>query len=121
MSKDKEPKPKMTDEQVKKLAHDLVTNLVFMSDRCRRSEDIPMVFLSLALAGPEIIEQYKKDGILHVYEYLSQAGPRGFNGYPIFYSNYAINKPDYERVMAEELRMRKALGEVPPSDDKKET
>lgn len=104
-------KPKMTDEQVTKLAHDIVTNQVFMSDQCRKPRDLPMIFMALALVGPDITEQYKKEGIVHLYEYYSQAGPRGINGYTCFFSHYGINKPDYERVLAEELRMRKALGE----------
>jgi len=115
------PKPKMTDAEITKLAHDLVTNLVFMSDQCRRAEDIPMVFLAFALSGPEIGEQYKKEGIAHLYEYHSKSLPRSFNGYPIFSSHFAINAADYKRVHEEELRMRKALGEVPPNGEGKKT
>lgn len=112
-----DPKPEMTDEQVHKLAHDLVTNQVFMSDRCRRVEDIPMVFMSFALAGPEIIKEYKKRQVIHLYEYFSKAGPRSINGYPCFFSNYSINSTDYKRVMAEEARMRKALEPcLPPNE-----
>ena len=105
----KNPEPKMSDEQVKKLARDLVTNLVFMSDKCRRTEDIPLVFLVLYFVEPGFNKKCLDEGIVHFYEYMSKALPGGINGYPTFPSLHSINLTDYKRVIQEEARMRKAL------------
>jgi len=106
----KNPPQKMSDEDVKKLARELVTNQVFMSDQLRRPNDLPMVFMVLALAEQKIIDDYLKAGVVHFYEYFNKAIPgRGINGYPIFVSCFGINSTDYKRVQAEELRMREAL------------
>jgi len=105
----KNPEPKMSNERVKKLARDLVTNLVFMSDKCRRTEDIPLVFFVLYFVEPGFGKKCLEEGIVHFYEYFSEALPVGVNGYPTFPSLHSINLTDYERVIQEEIKMRKAL------------
>ena len=47
-----------------------------------------------------------------IYEYYSKAGPRGINGYPIFYSFCILNKSDWARAAAaiqKELERRETM------------
>lgn len=107
------PKPRMSNAEVKKLAHDLVTNQVFMSDRIRDPEkELTLVFPVLLWLKKQDTQKLKKDQIAHFYEYNKEAGPRAINGYPMFFSCHQINITDYRRVIEEERRMRVALGEI---------
>lgn len=106
----KEPKAEMTEEAVTKLARELVTNLVFMSDQLRSGRDVMTAFMVLNFANKGLLNQWKRRGITHVYEYYSKALPRSINGMPCFTSCYPINATDYKRVRARELEMRRALG-----------
>jgi hypothetical protein len=104
---------RMTDEEVEQLARDLVTNRVFMSDQCRRPEDVGLAFPILSFLEKQDVDKMVKDGIVHVYEYTSAAvSGRSINGYPMFFSCRSLNKADYDRVCAVEKRMREALANV---------
>jgi hypothetical protein len=102
----------MTDAEIKKLAHDLVTNQIFMSDQCRRPEEVSMVFMPLLFLDAAALETLKKDDIVHFYEYNAKALPRGINGMPMFSSMHCISRQDYDKLLVVEKQMRVALGEI---------
>lgn len=104
----------MTDDEVKGLARDLVMNKVFMSDQCRIAEDIPMVFPILSFLKKEDIDGMVERKVAYLYEYNDKATPgRSVNGYPIFFSCRTLTQEDYQRVRAEEKKMREAIGDIP--------
>ena len=105
----KELKSEMSLQDITKLARDVITNLVFMSDQVRGPNDIPMVFLPLALIDEKTMKDWQKRGIVHVWEFYSKSGPRGINGYPFFTSCHPINSTDYKKVREIEAKMREAL------------
>jgi hypothetical protein len=91
----------MTDEEIKKLALDIRSNLVFGSWNIRKEEFERMVgsvFMPLLFMDEESRKQMKDEEIFHIYEYMSQAGPRSINGYPMFMSFRSINKTDAEKL-----------------------
>lgn len=89
----------MTTEQLKQLALDIIEDRVFGSWNLPppTSDDdvgaLAMTFLPLALgaAAPE--------GTVHVYEYLSEAGPRVINGLPCFFSYAPISREDWAKLI----------------------
>jgi hypothetical protein len=107
------PKPVMTHEEVVKLARELVTNQVFMSDRIINPERmLHLVFMPLAFLKKKDIALFKKEGVAHFYEYNRLATPRSINGLPMFMSCHRINSTDYARVIEKEREMRTALEEI---------
>jgi hypothetical protein len=47
---------------------------------------VQMIFLPLALATKEIIQDLQKDPPGLIYRYMREAGVRAVNGYPVFMS-----------------------------------
>lgn len=77
------------DEQIKKLAVDVRAGQIFGSWMMRESDMeslISMVFMPLIFMEQKDKEKMKKDGVLHLFSFYSEAAPRGVNGYPIFFS-----------------------------------
>jgi hypothetical protein len=93
----------MTDSEVRQLALDIVQGRVFTSLHIL-SEDFAgvasMVFLPIALGGQEIIDEFKRNDVAMVWEYIDKAGPRSINGYPIFFSFRCVTRADAARVRA---------------------
>ena len=101
----------MTDKEVSDLARDLVQNKVFMSDQISNPNDLMSVFMVLALLDDEKMKKLRESDVVACYEYMNRATARSVNGYPTFMSCRVLMKDDYDRVIAEERRMRLAIGE----------
>ena len=108
-SKPSQARVPKTDEELKKLAQDLIGNRVFMSDQLRNPADLTMVFFPLAMLDEETVQRLRDEKITHVYEYLDKALPRGINGYPMFMSCNLITEAEYKRVRELEQKMRQAM------------
>jgi hypothetical protein len=87
----------MPDEELRKLAVDYVENKIFTSTQIREEDLLPTIFMPVlfGLFSGWTKEELKEVGFL--YEYLTEAGPRAVNGYPIFFSCRVINRNDAER------------------------
>jgi hypothetical protein len=110
--KTKEPKRYLTDEEAKKVAHDMVGNLIFCTDQLKRPEDITMTFMILGMLNKEQLDKYTKEDVVHFYEYLSKKLPMAVNGYPCFFSCRALTRSDYSKVREYETKIREALAKV---------
>jgi len=100
----------MTNEELKRLAEDICENRVF-TDRHINEKDAeltPMIFMPLGLGALSTIDldnvQVKKkrkeiDEMAMIYEYISEAGPRGINGYPCFFSMKVLTKSDWPKFV----------------------
>lgn len=112
MSKHDPNKRYHTDEDLKRLAKDLVGNQVFCSDQIKSYDLVDMVFPILGFMGKGARRQMKKHNVVHVYEYMNKAGPRSVNGMPMFFSCHLLTKQDYLKLREYEDKVRKALESV---------
>jgi hypothetical protein len=78
----------MTDEELKQLALDIRSGRVFGTWNVREGDErlIGSIFMVLMFMEQKDRDAMKEQGVVHLYEYLSQAGPRAINGYPMFMS-----------------------------------
>jgi hypothetical protein len=90
-----------SDVELETLAFDAFSGKIFTSFDCPRVEDLPMVFMVLALMTKEQLVALKgeteEETPYIFYEYLSEAGPRSVNGMPTFFSVRYLNKTDFEK------------------------
>lgn len=90
------------DKELKQLAIDIVAGKVFTSAAIHESElksILPSVFMSIAFMGTRQREEFQKDDIQFIYEYVNKAEQRSVNGYPIFMTCRMLNREDLERLM----------------------
>lgn len=87
-----------TDEEIKTLAIDLQAGKIYTDRHVKNPSELGMVFMAIALGALSgwTEEDIKKLGL--VYEYISEAGPRGVNGHPCFMSHRILSIEDAEKV-----------------------
>lgn len=91
----------LPEAELKDLARDIHRGLVF-TDRHIKSEDegfLGMVFTIIGLMDKKQMDRMQKDSPGMVYEYLSKAGSRSMNGYPIFMSMNMLSMEDTEKAL----------------------
>lgn len=67
-----------TSDELKKIGMDIVDGKIFVSTMAE-AESIPVIFMPLMFLSEEQVKD------IHIlFEYYSNAGPCGINGYPIF-------------------------------------
>lgn len=69
------------------------------------------VFMTLLFMSSIGHKRMKRDGIIHVYEFLSEAGPRSINGMPTFMSHRSLNGDDTKRLTVALDELRAFMGE----------
>ncbi len=97
-------------DELKKFAVDLFSGKIFTSFHIRPGDErmgvqifVPLLFLDDA--GRKDLKKRKP----HVfYEYLSEAGPRSINGYPIFMSVRTLGKEDWDAAKVMAVKMEEA-------------
>lgn len=105
--------PDQSPESLKKLAKDIATNLVFINQMIRPGDQslMGMIFMPLALGALSKYNPASLDNIGMVYEYLSKAGPRSVNSYPMFASCLFLNKHDADIVIGRVQEIDKMLND----------
>ncbi len=98
-----------TEEYLNKLALEIVQERVFLSSMIMREENIPMVFMALALADQRMIHYLRSTGAWLLYEYYDKAAPRSINGYPCFFSFNFLNKTDTDRLVVKMEKLKTAM------------
>ena len=97
-----------TDEQLKQLAKDIHTGVVFTSNHLPQEDPMLLgaVFMPLVMMSDQQQQDFVAQNPGMVYEYIEKAGPRSMNGYPMFMSFQFITIDEYEkvRVFYEELK-----------------
>jgi hypothetical protein len=91
---------RMTEDELREFVQDYLGNRVFTSANCRRSEDVHMVFMILALGGLDTLTKEAVQEVGIVWEYMSKAAPRSVNGYPCFFSCRLMHRDDWARASA---------------------
>ena len=102
---------KLTDDEINALAEDIYKGNVFTSNQIRKEDlnMLPMIFMPLALAGPKLIEDMKKEDIGMIYEHFSEAGPRCVNSYPTFVSLHIVSQEETKKIWEKYAQIKKAV------------
>lgn len=90
-----------TEQELKQIAVDFAEGKIFSNLHLTSDHDqhlLPMIFMPLAL-GADLAEKAQSGECYMIYEYIDKAGPRGINGYPIFFSLRYISKAEYVIMM----------------------
>lgn len=113
---DPAPKRYKTDDELKTLALDIIGGRIFGTWMMAKGSEhlISTVFMPLMFSGETTIEQFKTDEVVHFYEHMNEAGPRGINGYPMFMSAHGLTKADWSVLVPMLTKMQTALNEVHP-------
>jgi hypothetical protein len=96
-----------SEEELRKLAVDYVEGKIFTNFHLRQHDQdlLGMIFMPLILGAAS----FAQDAWM-VFEYYDQAGPRGVNGYPIFFSVRKIiqkDAPAFRHYVTEYEEMKK--------------
>lgn len=90
----------MSDEKIKQVAMDCVEDRIFGSWMLRKGDEynVTMVFMVIMMMPLWWRLELERDEIVQFYEYLSEASPRGVNGYPCFFSLRTLDRNDVRRI-----------------------
>lgn len=105
----KEKYKPMTTQEIKQLAEDMYKELVFTDRNIRIKEDVPRVFMVLALMGKELIDELQKNPPGMIYEYMDRAGPLAINGMPMFTSFKIVGIEDTKKVFEQYNKIVEAV------------
>jgi len=97
-----------TDDQLKQLAKDIHTGLVFTNNHIPPDDPMALgiVFMPLVMMNDQQQKEFEEKQPGMVYEYLDKAGPRSMNGLPMFTSLQFITVDEYAklRVFYDEIK-----------------
>ena len=88
------------EEELRKIAEDLWAGAIFTDRHIRKGDEnlTSMIFMPLMFMDEATVLDMRVRGASVAYEYLSEAGRAGINGYPIFMSVRWLNETEAERV-----------------------
>ena len=101
-----------TDEELKKIAKDLIKEKIFTDRHCQDPEDIRKVFMLLSLMNKEQLQDFQDKKPAFIFEYLDKANPRAINGMPSFFSMQYLNEEETEKMISYYNLYKTALDEV---------
>lgn len=99
-----------TDDEIAVLARRVYRNEVYVSWMMSRMEDLPLVFLPVALVDEAARKELIADNIQFFYEDYRHALPRGINGNPCFASMHCLNREDGFRLHAAITKIEELIG-----------
>lgn len=108
-SLDLEPK---TNEEIKALALDLITNKLFTDRHIENDQMIPTVFMPIALGAFQEVDNEELEKLGLIYEHLDKAGPRSINGLPSFMSMQYLSKDDAKRLFQKAHEMTEVIDNI---------
>jgi hypothetical protein len=98
--------PDMSKEEMKEFILGVCNGQIFTDRHCHNPNDIPLVFMVIALGG---LGGLDLEDLGCIYEFMSEAGPRSVNGMPCFFSCRLMNKKDAGfafKMVAQEMDRR---------------
>ena len=98
-------------KKIKEIALALYKGEIFTSMQVRENDQnlLGSIFMPLLFSEQELIDWMKDNKITVFYEYLSEAGPRSINGYPIFFSMKMMDDKDWQAVYTQYEAIKKAI------------
>jgi hypothetical protein len=104
----------VTNQEIKALAREWCEGRILFSTQVPK-EIISMVFMPIIFLNEEQRQELIAENVFAFYGKMADAGPRGINGYPIFWTMYRISEDDYNKLRqyAKEYSdiMQKVFGE----------
>lgn len=94
----KTAEPQLPKKDLKQLAWDICAGLVFTDREINPPSLMTHVFMPLLFLTEEQRLDLVKNAVL-IYEYISKAGPRMINGYPMFMSFFYLNAQELNEVI----------------------
>ena len=105
-----------TDEEIMKLATDAFKGNVFfdfvLEDESKDRQLLYSIFQPLMFCSKDDLEALVENKIACLYEYMSKAGPRSINGYPMFTSMNFLDKTDLTKMMTCIQNIKNAVNSV---------
>lgn len=86
-----------TDQELRQIALDLADGKIFCNRHVPPNDSRMLLSIFMILSLMENANQWVRDAGL-IYEYLSEAGPRSINGYPMFMSCRKLNIEDTKKM-----------------------
>lgn len=104
--------PEVSDAEIKNLALDLISDKIFTHCHMDKEDDLPKVFMPIALGAFHGVDDEGLKDIGLIYEYMDKAGPRAINGSPSFMSMKYLSKTDTERLFQKAKEMTKVIDNI---------
>jgi hypothetical protein len=107
----KRTNPRLTEDEVKELARQIYKGEIFTSWQVGQHDLalLPSIFMPLGLMDRSTKLKFLRDAPEMLYAPMSAAGPRGINGYPMFFEMSFVNKVDADRVWDEYQSVKQSL------------
>lgn len=107
-----------TDEEVNELAKQGYRGEIFFSWQIREHDMnlLGMIFMPIMFLNDIQRKEWLRDGAFHFYGLMSEASPRGINGYPMFMGMGMLNKEDSHRVHKRIVEIMELLGDFKKED-----
>ena len=87
-----------SNNELRKLAVDIFKGMVFTDRHVQIKEDVPRVFMPMALMGRQQVEDFQKKSPGLIYEYMDKALPKSINGMPMFLSFRFLSIEETKKV-----------------------
>jgi hypothetical protein len=101
-----------TEEELKKIAKDIVSGHIFTDRHLKDKNDFTHVFMIAAFWEEKHWISFRDGDIGLCYEYMDKAGPRTINGLPSFLSIQFLNKKDTEKLAKYVVKIQEALNSI---------
>jgi hypothetical protein len=101
--------PRLSDEDIKTIASDLVKGQIFTGNDCPPDMLTVVFFPLLAMVAEYELDW---DQVGNVIEYMHKSAERGINGYPFFFSCRLIHKDDWSQIAERALKIHNAMQEA---------
>jgi hypothetical protein len=89
-----------TDQELRELAMEMISGIVFTSLQVETQSLIQMVFMPLIFISDDMRKNWDEnpeEAPAMLYESMAKAGPQAINGYPMFTSLHYLNKKELIR------------------------
>jgi hypothetical protein len=106
--------PRLSDDELRQFVIDVLGDRIFTSNHVPTDDKraLGMVFLPIAFGVFKDASRADLEQIGGLWEYISEAGPKSFNGLPQFFSVRMMHVDDWNRAwdaIAKELERQKTL------------
>lgn len=103
-----------TSEELKQIALDFVAGKIYTDRQIKDPNDVPLVFLPLALMSKEDIERtLVKDKVALIFEYMSAASARSAGEHPSFMSFRTVDEDELKKIKGYVDAIRVAVKTLP--------
>lgn len=112
---DQQPKPieRKTESDIQEIANGVKSGSIFCSLQIQDPQLMGSVFMPIGLGAFSSVPSDYLRTIGMIYAYMSDAGPRAINDYPMFFSMKLLHVEDMPIFMNRIREIEKAMGQIP--------